>query len=295
MASYLLDTNALQGIGFRDLRAARDAGHELLASPISFWELVCHLSPIGFGRSKANVLKLSVCQVLDDPLAELAADLGCPQAANPSRFEDRRAILLLLPELQQASTYQDFCRRSVLVDGTSRSVGDIASSAETHLSTEEEIFVERVRNTRETIRRLYTRGNRLELTGIGFCRESTDLAHGLVQGFSTAGCQVRVAAVADRTLLGAGYAVARALHYARLRDEATIDGNDLEDMFLCLHLGVTSGRVMVTNGSGTRDAVRLVLDEFRQYASQVGHDFLTNVRIISHDDFRSETRPYPTV
>jgi hypothetical protein len=262
--------------------------------PISFYELVCHLGPIDFLRSKANVLKLSVCQVLDDPLAELAEDLGCPQAANSSRFEDRRAIPLLLPELQQASMYQDFCRRSVLVDATSRSVGDIASSAEAYLSAQEVAFVERVGNTRDGIRRLYTRGDRLELSGLEFCRESTRLARGLVQDFSTVGCQVRFAEAADRTLLGAGYAVARALRYARLSDDAMIDGNDLEDFFLCLHLGVTSGRVMVTNDSGTRDAIRFVLDEFRQSASQIGHDFRTNVGIISRDDFRSETRPHTT-
>ncbi len=293
MATYLLDTNALQGIGFHDLRAARAAGHDLLASPISFWELVCHLDSSNFSQSKANALKLSVCQVLDDPLAEIASDLGCPQAADTSRFEDKLAIPPLLSELEQASTYEEFCRRSVAVVGTSRRVGEIAANAESHLSAEENTFVDKIRSTRDRIRNLYTRDGRLELAGREFCQESLSLAEGLVQDFTAAGCQATFAATANRTVLGAGYAVARALYYARLPDSATIDGNDLEDYFISLHLESASGRVMVTNDSGTQDAIRRVLDEFHQYAAQLGHNFQTNARVIDRDSFRTETQINP--
>ncbi len=290
MATYLLDTNALQGIGFNDLRAARDAGHDLLASPISFWELVCHLNSTNFRQSQANALKLSVCQVLDDPLAEIAADLGCPQAANTSRFEDRLAIPLLLSELQQASSYEDFRGHNVAVDGTNRRVGDIATKAQSHLSAEEDRFVGIIRNTRDNIRTRYNRNGGLELAGVEFCRESLGFAQGLEQDFTAAGCEVTFAAIANRTVLGAGYAVARALHYARLSDRATIDRNDLEDYFISLHLGAASGRVMVTNDSGTRDAIRFVLGEFHQCGAQLGDDFTTSVGLIDCDAFLSETR-----
>ena len=50
---------------------------------------------------------------------------------------------------------------------------------------------------------------------------------------------------------------------------------------------------MVTNDSGTQDAIRRVLDEFHQYAAQLGHNFQTNARVIDRDSFRTQTQINP--
>lgn len=53
---YLFDTSAARSVGRARLEAARIKGIELLLSPITFWELTCHLGDEPFGRPRGNVL-----------------------------------------------------------------------------------------------------------------------------------------------------------------------------------------------------------------------------------------------
>ena len=95
MTAYLLDTNAIRSLGGLTLQAVRGAGHELLLSPITLWELISHLGDEQFALARANARRGNLCQILHDPLAEIMADVGCGAAANPSRFQDRDAVLAL--------------------------------------------------------------------------------------------------------------------------------------------------------------------------------------------------------
>jgi len=63
MATFLFDTNALRGLGRPVLEAARAAGHTLLLSPVSFWELVRHLNdldPDDANRARKHALKAEI-------------------------------------------------------------------------------------------------------------------------------------------------------------------------------------------------------------------------------------------
>src|SRR5690349_10288170 len=114
---YLFDTSAARSVGRARLDAARTKGFELLLSPITFWELACHLGDEPFVRPRGNVLKGRLFTVLHDPLAELAADIGYPEAANRTRFDDQEAVVAILGELEQANSYADLASRCVTVRG----------------------------------------------------------------------------------------------------------------------------------------------------------------------------------
>src|SRR4051794_32315370 len=104
MPDYLFDTNAIQSLGRAVLQAARDAGHGLLMSPISFWEFACHLDEENFRLVRGNPRKGLLCEVLHDPLAEIMLDVGCPAGTHPGRLEDRAGVRALLAELDQAQS-----------------------------------------------------------------------------------------------------------------------------------------------------------------------------------------------
>lgn len=67
------------------------------------------------------------------------------------------------------------------------------------------------------------------------------------------------------------------------------DGNDLEDYYIALHLGVSSGRTFVTNDTGVRAAVIRTIAAFDEFATGLGATFARNVRIIRPDEFVRES------
>ena len=135
----------------------------------------------------------------------------------------------------------------------------------------------------------YGRSGTINLGGGEFCRESVELAHGLQADAQAAGCCVPFTRIADRIALGAGYAVARACAYVGDGQPLVIDPNDLEDYFICLHLGVSSGRVFVTDDRGARRALDRTLAAFQGCASQMGLPLVTEARVVGTAEFTTET------
>ncbi len=291
MTAYLLDTNALCSLGDATLEAARGAGHELLVSPVSLWELISHLEDEPFALPSANARRAGLCQILDDPLAEIMADLGCGAAANPTRFRDRNAVLALLRELETATSYSALCGRAIIVDEEVRSLAGVASNAVSVFEEEQGRYVEAMREQCTAYVDRYGRRGTINLGSEQFCQESLQLARGLREDAQAAGCSLTFTRIADRTALGFGYFVARACAYVGNVGDGqplVIDPNDLEDYFVCLHLGISSGRVFVTDDRGTRRAVDRTLEAFRSCASEMRRPFLTEARVITTAEFRAE-------
>lgn len=288
MPSYLFDTSAGRSVGGARLQEARGKGFDLLLSPITFWELVCHLGDEPFGRPRGNVRKVGLFSVLHDPLAEIAEDVGCPQAANQTRFDDREGVRAILAALDRAETYAELATLRVTVSGEERLIGDIANRTQTVFDEERGVFVDALRGKCASLVELYGRPDATTLSGERFAREATDLARGLREDMVTAGCDVQFATIAQRTLLGNGYCIARASWYIASGNEIpeiVIDGNDLEDYYIALHLGVGSGRVLVTNDEGTRRAIERTLAAFREFFAASGTTFPTQAEVISSDQF----------
>jgi hypothetical protein len=295
MATYLFDTNALQSLAFRQLRAAREAGHELLASPISTWEFLRHLDEENFRLARDNLLKVAECQILHDPLAEVMADVGCEAAVNPSRFEDQAAVRPLLDTLRTCESYEE-CRICLVTSNeTQRRVGDIAANARMALQATKDRFVRALAGDCRRLIDIYGRAGAMQLGGEAFCREALRLASGLVADARAVGCTVTMAALGERTLIGSGYSIARACQAIRsvgAGQPYSIDENDCEDYELCLHLGCGAGRAFVTSERGVQRAFQQTLAAFRSHwESSAGIPFETAARVIQPSQFLAETQP----
>ena len=286
MITYLLDTNAIRSIRRSALQSARDAGHRLLLSPISMWELLSHMGDDNFSLAHANALKGQLCEVLDDPLAEMMNDVGCREAVNASRFHDRDAIIAVVRELETATTYQEMCERRVVVAGEVRLISDIAENIEKVFGLEKTRFKrDMLSRCRDYTERLGRKGA-MQLGCEQFCREAVSLAHGLLEDTRVAECALSFAQIADRTILGAGYAVARAIAY--IPNVPDIDTNDLEDYYICLHLSASSDRTFVTDDKNTYKAINSVIAAFTDIAQSTGKTFALQARVIKTKDFQNE-------
>lgn len=294
MASYLFDTNALQSLSFRQLRTARETGHELLASPISTWEFLRHLDEETFRLARDNLLKVAECQILHDPLAELMANVGCEAAVNPSRFEDQAAVRPLLETLRTCESYVECCGCLITSGGTQRHVGDIATNARAALQDTKRRFIGALEGDCRRLIESYGRPGAMRLGGEGFCRETLRLASGLVADARAVGCTITMTAMGERTLIGSGYAIARACQAIRNVGEGQpycIDENDCEDYELCLHLGCGAGRAFVTSEHGVHNAFEQTLNAFRSHWESAGIPFETEARVIQPSQFLDETQP----
>jgi hypothetical protein len=296
MTRYILDTSAVRSVGRARLQAAREAGHELLISTISLWELLSHLGDENFALAKANALKAQLCTVLHDPLAEMMDDVGCPEAAHPGRFDEREGVLALLSALESAESYEDFQNREITFRGETRSARDLSANIVRVFDAEHQTFVEGMQQRCANYVERFGRGNAINLDGEQFCREATRLARRLKEDTENAGCDVPFATLVNRTLLGAGYAVARACAYIGNVPEgqqAQVDPNDLEDHLISLHVGAVCGRTFVTNDRGTRTAIDRTLAAFHAFAEAEGETFTTTGRVIDGAAFIAEACPAP--
>ncbi len=292
MGTFLFDTNGVRGVGRTVLKSTRAAGHTLLLSPVSFWELVCHLNdpdPRKATAARNNALKADLFDVLDDPLAEIAADLGCREGANPSRFVDRQVVPALVAALKTSASYQDLCQQPAPGAGAGATIGDFAANMAALLQREEQQFVGAMKQRCAQFVQDYGRSVAMHLAGEAFCRAAVGLAHGLRDDFQACGRAVPFAEIANRTLLGAGYAVARACEYIKnipAGAPLAIDGNDFEDYFICLHLGASGGRTIVTDDRGTRRAIERVISTFQEFGERCGALFTTNVAVMATEEFK---------
>ena len=139
----------------------------------------------------------------------------------------------------------------------------------------------------------YGRETAIRLAEEAFCREAIGLADALYELTSSLGCTATRNAIADRTVLGCGYGVARACMYigsVGVGQEIVIDGNDYEDYLISLHLGVSNDRIFVTNDGGVRAALDRTITAFEQYFAAQGGQFARNVSIIAPEEFVAQYR-----
>src|SRR5262249_33110108 len=148
-----------------------------------------------------------------DPLAEIAEDVGCTAVANRTRFDDREAVLTILPALDQVDTYPELAALRVTIRGEDRIIGAIAKNSQAVFDAERCQFLKAQQAQCADYIDRYGRSGTVALGGELFAREATQLARGLKEDMAAAGCDVPFSTIASRTVLGAGYSVARSCSY----------------------------------------------------------------------------------
>jgi len=294
VATYILDTSGIRSIGSRFLTNARASGHRLLLSTISCFELATHLDDTDYGRARGNARKALLCEILEDPLAEIMVDVGCREAVHPGRFEDRNAVQRILAELEHSNSYAELMAREIEVAGQRRQIGDIAQDLRRVFDEDRDRFLRAMQARCDTYVQRYGRDGARRLSGRSFCTEAIGLADALYELTISCGCQVTRNQLADRTVLGCGYGVARACRYigsVGAGQPFPFDGNDYEDYLISLHLGVSSDRIFVTNDGGARAALGRTIEAFEQHFAANGGQFCREARVITPEEFCTLYRP----
>ena len=268
---FLLDTSAIRAIRFDDLRVvAKNA--QLAVSPISILEFLCHIdehskketnSEVLSRLHKANLLKCRLLELLDDPYAEQAEEVGAKKLVNPNRFEDRLVLPLLFPALEAATTLEEFYGQHVSYPtGEEGAIRDVANRARLELDKEEKRYIENVTNICQLMLKHFGFEYSQQLKPDDFIKltflEAYNLANYYEEGVHLE--RDMLEPVFSSIYPNIGYGIVRAVEYLRRangRIEAlNIDPNDMEDSLLCLHLSLDKPRVLVTGDKGTLHALR---------------------------------------
>ena len=138
----LLDTSALRAISSERLIAMKEKVM-LSISPITFYELLCHLDEgVNYDRQKGNIVKCRFANILHDPFAAHAISVGVDKLVNPTRFEDPYMIKQLIDIMMSTGSLQEFYGGLVTFpDGTKSACSDVAENIRKRLEEEEQKYL----------------------------------------------------------------------------------------------------------------------------------------------------------
>lgn len=321
MPSYVLDTSALRGAPRKALEMAAEKKLDVSVTPMSIWELLCHLEEDakkegGFDRAKGPLLRALKFRMLDDPFAAHAVAVGAASTTNPTRFEDRVVTGKVLDLLATAPTLETFYSETVaLPTGERGEVRNCSARAATVLAQHEAQHVKRTQKMCKKLLKKRSRKQILAPTALDFVHRTMDEADALIQSYQAAG--IASEGLAERvfscTYPHVGYLSERVRRYAiqvPVADVAkltgndeqdaaivlpiVIDGNDMEDAAILLHLDLTADRALVTNDKGTLEALQVSLDRLHEVAKLQKMDLVALSRAITPAQFASEVEQAPS-
>jgi hypothetical protein len=260
MGNFILDTSALRGLRRDLIESVAAQGHSVSISPVTFWELMCHLDEDDFCRAKGRLMKCRAVHILEDPRVEVKVDVGAASIANESQSEDRLAIPRLLEELDRSDSLEQFYSRQAPLRAASQTIGEISPRVRDLLDGFEKGFVAAVKGSAERLLKEYGFQQTLNLIPRQFVDEVALLARRLERGWRDAGMhdEPKFGRILNRVFLARGYGLVRTQQYIRKagpKQLIVVDQNDTEDYFICFHLSCTSDRILVTDDRGTLNAV----------------------------------------
>lgn len=295
---YILDTSALKGIGRAKLEAAKTT-HDLAISPLTFYELLCHLDEIDeemtFARQKGLVMKCQLPRILHDPFAYHAIAVGATHVANTSRFEDPTIIAQLLAQLGNAESLEAFYETTVTYpDGQIGRCRDVSDRVRQVLEDEEQKYVEHLDAIKQELE-----------TSFPDCA-SAGITPQQMADYIAASLKTMVASyknedgITDECLatkvtssmyMHLGYKASRTAHYMKAAHNSgstfTPDPNDCEDSYITMCLELFKRDVLVTGDTGTLSALRDTKEAFRLFFKDQDQLQIES-RVLSKEEFLDE-------
>lgn len=295
---YVLDTSALKEIGKAKLVEAQKS-HDLAISPLTFYELLCHLDEIEekmtFDRQKGLVMKCQLPRILHDPFAFHAIAVGAEHITNESRFEEPSIIEQLLRALDGSSTLDDFYASSIAYpDGQKGRCRDVSARVRKVLDDEEKKYVEHLHQLKDEILREFP-----ECPTNGLLPR--DLADVLAASIKKMVSDYQVkdgindeylaTKVTSSMYMHLGYKAARVAQYLKSAHESGAefnpDPNDCEDSYICMYLELFNRDVLVTGDKGTLNALKETKAAFRSFFNE---SLEIESRVVSSQEFLEETQ-----
>ena len=305
MKHLLFDTSAVRGLRrlhFEALEALSDR-YRLELSPISVWEIICHLDDDKpWKQARGHLLACRHFHLRDDPFAELGARTGIAALVHRSRFEDKRLLPKVIEAAAEAETLSEFYACTIEDEFGRRTVSDLAAKTRAILEDEERRFIESMRCTMAILCDSMRKTGASEPTPVDFFDVAMATAEDLAARSRAQGHEDEQ--LREMFFIGlyahAGYRVARAMFYlkkARFTGEwyevptipVALDVNDTEDSYIALHLSLHEDVTFVSGDGGGIGALRAARQAISALAGHMGTPELIGFKVMENQDFRRET------
>lgn len=285
---FILDTSAIRSIS-RDKLQSISKNHKVTISPITFYELLCHLdetkNEMTFKRQKGNVLKCQIPEILMDPFALHAVSVRAEKCVNPSRFEEPYIIKQVLEKLEEADNLSKFYSETVVFkDGSTGFCKDIAMKDRKHLEKEETQYLNLLNIIKSDFIEKYPELFSIDMPPEGF----EILAKKCINHLKDTYCKEDgipdndlLSKVYDSIYIYYSYAIANVLK--NIKNGDLFQKNDFEDGYITLHLNLSDNDALVTNDKETIGAFEKTIAALKSIKKD------TKVRVINVPDFLSET------
>jgi hypothetical protein len=288
----LLDTSALRAIS-SDKLIAMEGKVILSISPITFYELLCHLDEgVNYDRQKGNIIKCRFANILHDPFAAQAMSVGADELVNPTRFEDPYMIKQLIDILMSTGSLQEFYGESVTFpDGNKSTCSDVAKNIRKILEDEENKYLQNLDIIRSEMTKKFPESRNMNISPEEMSNMLKSGINHLEKSYADKGIKDTdlLYNVACSLYIFFGYKIARTIKYIEtgIADGSGFnpDRNDCEDAYIAIHLNLFRNDIFVTNDKGTIEAIKYTISSFIEMTRkrvEIG------IRVIDVDDFSRE-------
>lgn len=253
--AYLLDTSVFRSVRPTVIDAALGQGWRLFVSPLSVWEMMCHVVGDNFARAKSWFAKASQCSVLEHPMVEHAKEIRAERFLCDAAWEERPCAQAAIDAVCAASGEGDLDKAVFQLVGRRgaselRALGGSPHRVRVELERLENEHVSFVSDhivCRPDLASIPTDSEYMSLIESDIRHKYEDAR---VHGLSRKNLFRRL----FRSLYPlASYNLERGLR-SRIAG-ANLDKNDYEDGLLVAHLRLDNDKVLVTSDKGTLNAM----------------------------------------
>lgn len=254
-ATYVLDTSVFRSVRPAVIDAAHAQGWQLFVSPLSVWEMMCHVAGDNFARAKSWFAKASQCSVLEHPMVEHAKEIRAEHLVCDAAWEERPCAQAAIDAVCAASVEGNLDKAVFRLVGRSgdrelRALGGAPSRVHVELErleNEHVAFVSDYIVCRPDLASIPTDSEYMSLIESDIRHKYEDAR---VHGLSRKNLFRRL----FRSLYPvASYNLERGFR-SRIAG-ANLDKNDYEDSLIVAHLRLGNDRVLVTSDKGTLKAM----------------------------------------
>ncbi|MBZ0264210.1 hypothetical protein K8I28_06040 [bacterium] len=302
---YILDTSSIRSMKFDDIRTISSCA-ELAVSPITVFEFLCHIDEFAKKEKhlsngelsrlhSANFLKCRELKILDDPYAEQAQKVGAQAAVEPSRFEDRLVLPKLYEALESSSTLEEFFSKEVIFpSGETALLRDVAERTRIVLEDMENKYCDYIKSLCTEILEQFSFEGSQRMTSVNFVEligsSSIKIAEEYALEIEQTELRELKGSVFSALFPNLGYCISRSIEYLRRAngdiERLNIDGNDMEDSAICLHLSLLENRILVTGDGGTLQALKTSIEKLNEASETLQQSVTANADVISTDSFK---------
>jgi len=271
----ILDTCAIRALSRNQITALAQI-RTLAISPISLWELLCHLDDIesgedamdAFNRRKGQIAKIHGVRILDDPFAQHALSAGVAAVTNLTRFEDRAGAQEIISRIASAESLNAlYAQTYQYPDGQNATLEGMAENCRQTLNRIENEFLITANRMRQEENDNQTDLNCDRNLWDSIFRRVEHLVNSYRQDGIEDELLLRNSLCSMSTYYG--YILARICATDPRSCNASLARNDTEDGLIVMHLDLLRDDIFVTRDQNTLNAVSRVLSILREHGNIV--------------------------